>query len=118
MPDTPTLASLATDLDAGSTTARALVDRCLANIAAEDGEGARAFLHVDAEAAIEAARRWTGCAKSKPHRRATPAFPFPSRTCSTSGAGDPRRFARAGGFAAGGQPMRRWWRGCGAPVSW
>jgi aspartyl-tRNA(Asn)/glutamyl-tRNA(Gln) amidotransferase subunit A len=55
MPDTPTLASLAADLDAGRTTARALVDECLAKIADEDGEGARVFLHVDAEAAIEAA---------------------------------------------------------------
>jgi aspartyl-tRNA(Asn)/glutamyl-tRNA(Gln) amidotransferase subunit A len=55
MPDTPTLASLATDLEAGRTTARALVDACLAKIADKDGEGARVFLHVDAEAAIEAA---------------------------------------------------------------
>ena len=55
MPDTPTLASLAADLDAGRTTARALVDECLAKIADKEGEGARAFLHVDAEAAIEAA---------------------------------------------------------------
>jgi aspartyl-tRNA(Asn)/glutamyl-tRNA(Gln) amidotransferase subunit A len=55
MPDTPTLASLAADLDAGRTTARALVDACLAKIADKDGEGARAFIHVDAEAAIEAA---------------------------------------------------------------
>jgi aspartyl-tRNA(Asn)/glutamyl-tRNA(Gln) amidotransferase subunit A len=55
MPDMPTLASLAADLDAGRTTARALVDECLAKIADKDGEGARAFLHVDAEAAIEAA---------------------------------------------------------------
>jgi aspartyl-tRNA(Asn)/glutamyl-tRNA(Gln) amidotransferase subunit A len=55
MPDMPTLASLAADLDAGRATARALVDRCLAKIADKDGEGARAFLHVDAEAAIEAA---------------------------------------------------------------
>jgi aspartyl-tRNA(Asn)/glutamyl-tRNA(Gln) amidotransferase subunit A len=55
MPDTPTLASLAADLDAGRTTARALVDECLAKIADKDGEGARAFLHVDAAAAIEAA---------------------------------------------------------------
>jgi aspartyl-tRNA(Asn)/glutamyl-tRNA(Gln) amidotransferase subunit A len=51
----PTLSSLAADLDAGRTTARALVDECLAKIADTDGEGARAFLHVDAEAAIEAA---------------------------------------------------------------
>src|SRR4051812_7480445 len=55
MPDTFTLASLAADLDAGRTTARALVDACLAVIADKDGEGARAFLHVDAEAVIEAA---------------------------------------------------------------
>ncbi|MEA2837807.1 MAG: aspartyl-tRNA(Asn)/glutamyl-tRNA(Gln) amidotransferase subunit [Bradyrhizobium sp.] len=55
MPDTPTLSSLAADLEAGRTTARALVDACLAKIADKDGEGARAFLHVDAEAAIEAA---------------------------------------------------------------
>ena len=55
MPDMPTLGSLAADLDAGRTTARALVDACLAKIADKDGEGARAFVHVDAEAAIEAA---------------------------------------------------------------
>src|SRR3984885_15114200 len=55
MPDMPSLSSLATDLDAGRTTARALVDECLARIADTDGEGPRAFLHVDAEAAIEAA---------------------------------------------------------------
>ena len=55
MPNSPTLASLAADLDAGRTTARALVDACLAKIADKDGEGTRAFLHVDAEAAIEAA---------------------------------------------------------------
>jgi aspartyl-tRNA(Asn)/glutamyl-tRNA(Gln) amidotransferase subunit A len=55
MPDMPTLGSLAADLEAGRTTARALVDACLATIADPQGEGARAFLHVDAEAAIEAA---------------------------------------------------------------
>jgi aspartyl-tRNA(Asn)/glutamyl-tRNA(Gln) amidotransferase subunit A len=55
MPELPTLGSLAADLDAGRTTARALVDACLAKIADPQGEGARAFIHVDAEAAIEAA---------------------------------------------------------------
>jgi aspartyl-tRNA(Asn)/glutamyl-tRNA(Gln) amidotransferase subunit A len=55
MSNTPTLASLADDLGTGRTTARALVDACLARIADPQGEGARAFLHVDAEAAIEAA---------------------------------------------------------------
>src|SRR5216684_4367263 len=55
MPNTPTLASLADDLENGRTSARKLVDECLARIADPSGEGARAFLHVDAEAAIEAA---------------------------------------------------------------
>jgi aspartyl-tRNA(Asn)/glutamyl-tRNA(Gln) amidotransferase subunit A len=55
MPNTPTLASLAADLEAGRTSARQLVDQCLARIADASGEGQRAFIHVDAEAAIEAA---------------------------------------------------------------
>jgi aspartyl-tRNA(Asn)/glutamyl-tRNA(Gln) amidotransferase subunit A len=55
MPNTPTLASLADDLENGRTSARKLVDECLARIADGSGEGARTFLHVDAEAAIEAA---------------------------------------------------------------
>jgi len=55
MPNTPTLATLADDLDSGRTSARKLVDECLARIADTTGEGVRAFIHVDAEAAIEAA---------------------------------------------------------------
>src|ERR1019366_4988679 len=55
MPNIPTLAALAEDLDSGRTSARELVDECLARIADTSGEGARAFIHVDAEAAIEAA---------------------------------------------------------------
>ncbi len=55
MPDNPTLASLAADLDSGRTSARKLVDQCLARIGDPSGEGARVFIHVDAEAAIEAA---------------------------------------------------------------
>jgi aspartyl-tRNA(Asn)/glutamyl-tRNA(Gln) amidotransferase subunit A len=55
MPNTPTLATLANDLDNGRTSARKLVDECLVRIADTSGEGARAFIHVDAEAAIEAA---------------------------------------------------------------
>jgi aspartyl-tRNA(Asn)/glutamyl-tRNA(Gln) amidotransferase subunit A len=51
----PTLASLAADLASGRTSARKLVDQCLARIADPAGEGLRAFIHVDAEAAIEAA---------------------------------------------------------------
>jgi aspartyl-tRNA(Asn)/glutamyl-tRNA(Gln) amidotransferase subunit A len=55
MPNTSTLASLADDLESGRTSARKLVDQCLARIADSSGEGARTFIHVDAEAAIEAA---------------------------------------------------------------
>src|ERR1051325_4334883 len=54
MSDVPTLASLAADLESGRTTARALVDACLAKIADKDGEGARALIHGDAQAAIGA----------------------------------------------------------------
>jgi aspartyl-tRNA(Asn)/glutamyl-tRNA(Gln) amidotransferase subunit A len=55
MPNTPTLAALAEDLASGRSSARQLVDRCLARIADASGEGALTFIHVDAEAAIEAA---------------------------------------------------------------
>jgi aspartyl-tRNA(Asn)/glutamyl-tRNA(Gln) amidotransferase subunit A len=55
MPKTPTLATLADDLASGRTSARKLVDECLAKIADASGEGQRVFIHVDAEAAIEAA---------------------------------------------------------------
>jgi len=51
----PTLATLAADLDAGRTTARKLVEDCLARIADPAGEGARAFIHVDKDAALTAA---------------------------------------------------------------
>lgn len=46
-----TLIELAAALDAGRTTSRALVDECLARIADPAGEGARAFVSVQAEAA-------------------------------------------------------------------
>jgi aspartyl-tRNA(Asn)/glutamyl-tRNA(Gln) amidotransferase subunit A len=55
MTNTPTLATLAADLASGRTSARKLVDDCLAKIGDAAGEGQRAFIHVDAEAAIEAA---------------------------------------------------------------
>jgi aspartyl-tRNA(Asn)/glutamyl-tRNA(Gln) amidotransferase subunit A len=55
MSNVPTLAGLADDLENGRTSARKLVDECLARITDASGEGARAFIHVDAEPAIEAA---------------------------------------------------------------
>jgi aspartyl-tRNA(Asn)/glutamyl-tRNA(Gln) amidotransferase subunit A len=55
MPNTPTLATLAENLESGRTSARMLVEECLARIADPSGEGARAFIHVDKESAIEAA---------------------------------------------------------------
>jgi aspartyl-tRNA(Asn)/glutamyl-tRNA(Gln) amidotransferase subunit A len=55
MSDHPTLATLAADLDSGATTARKLVEACLARIADPAGEGQRVFIHVDKEAALGAA---------------------------------------------------------------
>jgi aspartyl-tRNA(Asn)/glutamyl-tRNA(Gln) amidotransferase subunit A len=51
----PTLAQLAADLACGATSARKLVEQCLARIADPAGEGERAFIHVDREAAVAAA---------------------------------------------------------------
>jgi aspartyl-tRNA(Asn)/glutamyl-tRNA(Gln) amidotransferase subunit A len=50
-----TLAALADDLAGGRTSAKKLVEQCLAAIADPAGEGARAFIHVDREAALAAA---------------------------------------------------------------
>ena len=55
MLNVPTLAELADDLENGRTSARKIVDGCLERIADASGEGERTFIHVDAEAAIEAA---------------------------------------------------------------
>jgi aspartyl-tRNA(Asn)/glutamyl-tRNA(Gln) amidotransferase subunit A len=51
----PTLAKLAGDLEAGRSSSRRLVEECLAKIADPAGEGQRTFVHVDKEAALEAA---------------------------------------------------------------
>jgi aspartyl-tRNA(Asn)/glutamyl-tRNA(Gln) amidotransferase subunit A len=50
-----TLATLADDLAAGRASARKLVEECLSKIADPAGEGQRAFIHVDKEAALDAA---------------------------------------------------------------
>jgi len=55
MLNTPTLATLAEDLASGRTSARKLVEECLARIADPSGEGERAFIHVEREGATEAA---------------------------------------------------------------
>src|ERR1700748_3219756 len=51
----PTLAALANDLETGRTTARKLVEECIARIADPAGEGQRTFIHVDKDAALAAA---------------------------------------------------------------
>jgi aspartyl-tRNA(Asn)/glutamyl-tRNA(Gln) amidotransferase subunit A len=61
---TPTLASLAGDLEAGRTSARQLVEACLARIADPAGEGPRAFIHVDRDAALGAADAMDGLRKA------------------------------------------------------
>jgi aspartyl-tRNA(Asn)/glutamyl-tRNA(Gln) amidotransferase subunit A len=55
MANLPTLAALADNLEAGRTSARKLVEGCLARIADPAGEGQRAFIHVDKDAALDAA---------------------------------------------------------------
>jgi aspartyl-tRNA(Asn)/glutamyl-tRNA(Gln) amidotransferase subunit A len=61
----PTLATLAADLEAGRTTSRALVEACIAAIADPKGEGQRAFIHVDREAALAAADAMDALRKAK-----------------------------------------------------
>src|ERR1700743_441127 len=51
----PALAALANDLEKGRTTARKLVEECIARIADPAGEGQRVFIHVDRDAALAAA---------------------------------------------------------------
>ncbi len=70
MKNKPTLATLADDLAHGRTSARKLVDECIARIADPAGEGIRAFMHVDREAAIAAA-------DAMDHLRAAKAAPSP-----------------------------------------
>jgi len=65
MKNTPTLATLAEDLAHGRTSARKLVDECVARIADPAGEGIRTFIHVDREAAIEAAEAMDRLRKAK-----------------------------------------------------
>src|SRR5438309_4099994 len=55
MKNAHTLAQLAADLAQGRTSARKLVEECLVRIADPAGEGQRAFIHVDREAALEVA---------------------------------------------------------------
>ena len=63
MKNAPTLASLAAHLDSGRTSARKLVDECLAKIADTAGEGQRAFIHVDAKPRSKPPKRWTALRK-------------------------------------------------------
>jgi aspartyl-tRNA(Asn)/glutamyl-tRNA(Gln) amidotransferase subunit A len=65
MPDMPTLASLAADLVSGATSARKLVEQCLVKIADPAGEGQRVFLHVDKDAALDAADAMDRLRKAK-----------------------------------------------------
>src|SRR6266436_4950553 len=65
MANLPTLLALADDLEAGRTFARKLVEECLAKIADPEGEGQRAFIHVDKAAALDAADAMDGLRKSK-----------------------------------------------------
>src|SRR4051812_19536976 len=65
MPDFSTLKKLAEDLESGRTTSRKLVEACIAKIADPAGEGQRAFIHVDKDAALVAADAMDGLRKVK-----------------------------------------------------
>src|ERR1700722_5000332 len=97
MKNTPTLATLADDLAQGRTSARKLVDECIARIADPAGEGIRTFMHVDREAAIAAA-------EAMDHLRAAKAAtsPAPARArLKTQPRPRPTRL-RSHGYAAPG----------------
>jgi aspartyl-tRNA(Asn)/glutamyl-tRNA(Gln) amidotransferase subunit A len=59
-----TLAKLADDLEAGRTSSRKLVEQCIARIADPNGEGQRAFIHVDKDASLAAADAMDGLRKA------------------------------------------------------
>lgn len=65
MPSKPTLASLSADLASGATSSRKLVEQCLAKIADPAGEGQRVFIHVDKDAALDAADAMDRLRKAK-----------------------------------------------------
>jgi len=65
MTNAPTIASLADDLETGRTTARKLVEDCLARIADPAGEGQRTFIHVDKQGALDAAEAMDRLRKAK-----------------------------------------------------
>jgi aspartyl-tRNA(Asn)/glutamyl-tRNA(Gln) amidotransferase subunit A len=65
MTNSPTLTSLADDLEAGRASARKLVEECLARIADPAGEGQRTFIHVDKDAALAAADAMDALRKAK-----------------------------------------------------
>jgi aspartyl-tRNA(Asn)/glutamyl-tRNA(Gln) amidotransferase subunit A len=64
MKNAPTLATLAADLECGRTSARKLVDECLAKIGDGSGEGIRTFIHVSMrKPRSRPPKRWIGCAR-------------------------------------------------------
>ena len=65
MQNEPTLATLAADLERGATSARQLVEECLARIADPAGEGQRTFIHVDKDSALAAADAMDRLRKAK-----------------------------------------------------
>ena len=65
MSNKPTLAALADDLKSGRTSARKLVEDCIARIADPAGEGQRTFIHVDKDAAIATADAMDQLRKAK-----------------------------------------------------
>ena len=92
--------------------------QCLAKIADPAGEGARAFIHVDKDAALDAADAMDRLRKA----HAAPS-PFAGIPVSIKDLFDIKgQVTRAGSRALEDdrrrrRPMRPWWRGCAGPAS-
>src|SRR6201995_2586569 len=113
----PTLAALADDLEAGRTSARKLVEQCIARIADPAGEGQRTFIHVDRDAALDAADAMDRLRKANATPSRFAGVPVSIKDLfdikgQVTRAGSPRRLAGAGGFCPG-----RGRRARGGPVA-
>ena len=102
MPNFPTLAKLADDLESGRTTSRKLVEACIAKIADPAGEGQRAFIHVDKDAALATADAMDALAQGQGCAVALCRYPHLDQgSVRHQGPGDARRLPRARRFPAG-----------------
>ena len=117
MPNKPTLASLSADLASGATSARRLVEECLAKIADPAGEGQRVFLHVDRDAALDAADAMDRLRKAKAAPSPFAGIPVSIKDLFDIKGQGPAPVRAPWRTRRPRKPMRPWWRGCAGPAS-